>query len=346
MDEGGFQIVGHSFDVPFRRRSDYQDYTTFRVDDALDVFVSDRAAQTVQSRVAEAAPRESGGLLIGRSFRDDHGRYVVVTDAVCARHEAGAMGSFTLSPAETDALRREAAVRYPSGDAVGWWHSHLRPSEFSATDRHNQSVWKDQHDLGLLVFAAGSPWARMYAGPTSRGGVFPLPRNTAPPLPGIAPPGRPSQERQADQHPAFTILGPEHSQVPVTAGPTPHRRPLTRRSDAIWWVLGGLTVALGLLLIVQLSSGKGSNPPSVSSNAGKVTMSCSALTEPSGASPEEECRAHGRGRMTWFVDGRLQAFGPTLTFPMSPPERYHVTLRVNGRVAQSRIICYRGNCAG
>ncbi len=342
MDEGGFQIVGHSFDVPFRRRSDYQDYIIFRVDDALDVFVSERAAQTVRNRAAEAAPRESGGLLVGRSFRDDHGRYVVVTDAVCARQEAGAMGSFTLSPAETDALRREAAVRYPSGDAVGWWHSHLRPSEFSATDRHNQSVWKDQHDLGLLVFAAGSPWARMYAGPTCRGGVFPLPRKTAPPLPAIAPPGRSPQDRQGDQHPAFTILDQEHSQGQVTTRPAPQRRPLTRRSDAIWWVLGGLTVALGLLLIYHL----GSSSSSGNSTAAKVTMSCDPGLDSSGL-PVEHCRAHhGRGHMTWYVDGQREGSGPTFQLLLNSLVPYQVALRVNGRVVQRQIVCYPSNCGG
>jgi hypothetical protein len=67
-------------------------------------------------------------------------------------------------------MRLAAAHRagQPAADVVGWWHSHAQPSEYSDADRSTQGMWIPPDCVGLLVFAAGTPWAHAYLGPQAR----------------------------------------------------------------------------------------------------------------------------------------------------------------------------------
>jgi proteasome lid subunit RPN8/RPN11 len=324
MSDSQFQIIGHTFDVPFRRRSHYRDYVTFRVDE-LDVCLARDAAQMVRDRAAETAPREAGGLLVGRVFRDDGGQYVVVTGAVCAPLEAGRVGSFALSARGTDALRSLAAAVYPSADTVGWWHSHGRPSHFSTTDRRNQAVWKDPHDLGLLVFATGRPWALMYAGPDSRGGVPPTgdPLTSEFPASG-AEPARLGDSVQAATQPPVPAHGrPRVHRVPadlislarlvITAA----RRLKVPRLVAVPLLLGMVILGYGLLTRPAAHSGP------VTPAHRMVSWSC-AMSAPD----RMTCSAHGPGKLEWFVSGKRVGSGPAISFTLPAAARSVVSLVV------------------
>src|ERR1700722_20401940 len=168
MGESDFEIIEHAFDVPFRTRNVNAGHIAFRAGD-LDVYVMADVASRAGQWAGDALPRETGGLLAGRILRDNAGQYVVVTGIACAPAGAGGMGRFSLSPEETDQLRRALARDHPSADVIGWWHSHTAPSVYSATDRANQAIWTDPRNVGLLVFAQGAPWAAVYVGPQSRG---------------------------------------------------------------------------------------------------------------------------------------------------------------------------------
>jgi hypothetical protein len=168
MSDAEFEIIEHAFDLPFRTRNVNAGHIAFRADN-LDVYVMTDVASRARQWARGALPRETGGLLAGRILRDNAGQYVVVTGIGGAPAGAGGVGRFGLSPEETEQLRRALARDHPSADVIGWWHSHVTPSSYSATDRANQAIWTDPRSVGLLVFAQGTPWAGLYVGPQSRG---------------------------------------------------------------------------------------------------------------------------------------------------------------------------------
>src|SRR5450432_2869905 len=123
MDSPDFQIVERKFDVPFRKRILHVGYASFRAD-GLQVYAHPQVAARVREHASRALPRETGGLLAGRILRDDGGPYVVLTGMAVAPPEAGDVSRFSLSPGETENLRRKLSAQDPSADVVGWWHSH------------------------------------------------------------------------------------------------------------------------------------------------------------------------------------------------------------------------------
>jgi proteasome lid subunit RPN8/RPN11 len=205
VDNSEFQIVERRFDAPFRKRSLHAGCDTFRAAD-LQVYMLPGVTARLRQQAAQARPRETGGLLAGRILRDDEGRYVVLTGMAVAPPDAGDVGQFNLSPAETETLRRTLSAQDPSADIVGWWHSHSRPSHYSTTDRRNQAVWADPCHVGLLVFAEGTPWANLYVGPQCQGPF---------------PPERPPASRAGQPTPGRGRVKPQ----PAADGPAQAVRP-------------------------------------------------------------------------------------------------------------------------
>jgi proteasome lid subunit RPN8/RPN11 len=162
-----FDVVGREHGDPVRSRSVFAGSAAFWSDKSPAVLVAPMVVEQLRAAARKASPDEVGGLLVGRCFRDEDGPYVVTLGFVQALASDGVPGSITLSAERTSELRKQAAQQHPSMDVVGWWHSHLAPSGFSSTDRQSQRLWSQPMHVGLLVFAAGVPWAHAYLGPNA-----------------------------------------------------------------------------------------------------------------------------------------------------------------------------------
>ena len=147
----------------------------------------------------------------GASFVTRRVRTPFSLDAVAAPAGSGGAGYFAMTPELTARLRSEAAVRFPSCDVVGWWHTHTSVSNFSGTDRRTQRLWDDPRHVGLLVFASGAKQAQAYLGPDAELLV----------------------SRALDAKPAASR--PVVHQWPAEPVPRAEpKRPPTRRTDTAW----------------------------------------------------------------------------------------------------------------
>jgi len=171
MTDPMFKIEGIHQAVSFRPRMAFEGYHVFDDGDSAVLIGPDTALdlrKAASAAAGQARPRETGGLLAGRVLRDAGGQYLVVSGFVEAEPGSGNRAAFYISPEATAGLREKSSRTYPMADVVGWWHSHPRPSSFSQTDLSTQSIWKQPTSLGLLVFAAGEPWAAAYVGPQAK----------------------------------------------------------------------------------------------------------------------------------------------------------------------------------
>jgi proteasome lid subunit RPN8/RPN11 len=167
-DELDFEIVGRGQGAPFRSRTIFAGHSAY-ADSEHTVLVDPEVRVCLQTAAQAALPRETGGILVGRSLRDAEGGYTLVAGAISAPSDAGGHGDLQLSAELTSGLKEEGARQFPTCDPIGWWHSHQYPSEYSATDRHNQQIWSERHHVGILVFAhPNHEWARVYVGPQSQ----------------------------------------------------------------------------------------------------------------------------------------------------------------------------------
>ena len=137
-------------------------------DDGFELFLTRHTIDTMRETVQAAAPDETLGLLFGRSFRDDRGPYTLVTAATSAPAASAGPGHVQVTAAALADAKRRGERDHPALDTVGWFHSHDRPSEFSATDRQEQGTWTDPDAVGILVFQHGEPCAVAYRGPNAR----------------------------------------------------------------------------------------------------------------------------------------------------------------------------------
>jgi proteasome lid subunit RPN8/RPN11 len=153
---------------PFRPRSFFPGFDVFKATPGI-VLISPDTVKRLQEEAATAHPREAGGLLAGRVFRDADGPFTAVLDVVVAK-DAGQQGRIEMSPELTYELRRECARRFPGSDVVGWWHSHSAVSEYSKKDMKTQKIFSDPNHVGLLVFAQppDETWALAYLGPDAQ----------------------------------------------------------------------------------------------------------------------------------------------------------------------------------
>jgi proteasome lid subunit RPN8/RPN11 len=315
MGEAEFEIIEHAFDVPFRARNVHSGYVRFRADD-LDVYVTPAVASRAREWARDALPRETGGLLAGRILRDDAGQYVVVTGIACAPEGAGGVGAFSLSPEETELLRRALSQHHPSADVIGWWHSHGAPSQYSSTDRSNQAIWTDPRHVGLLVFARGTPWAALYVGPQSRGPFQP----SEPPQPSGPPqPSEPFQvlDRYGPQPPSRGNRGPRASGDPKA-----------RRRMALTALIAVMALAIIALLVKEFrpaAAHQSAVLPTVGSVAlsGTGSLDWSCRISPHGATPLARCHAQPRGAVQsikWYENksGTVRASGPDARLYLQP----------------------------
>src|SRR5215467_178183 len=278
MGGSEFEIIERRVDVPFRARTLHAGYVVFRAD-LLNVYIRPEIAASIRDRAVAAAPRETGGLLAGRILRDDRGHYVVVTGEATAPSTAGEFGSFSLSPNETEKLRRVLSERYPSADVIGWWHSHGAPSHYSGTDRGNQAIWTDPRHIGLLVFAQGTPWASLYVGPQSNG-----------PFPPAGPPPGMVRENSAQSPPAPGEFGTDDAQQRLWPGPP---RSVSWRPRGAAVILSALAILLVGVVIGWLALSSGPAPVKE-----QTVVSCRMTSKTTA-----NCRVPSKGTVAWVDDG-------------------------------------------
>lgn len=260
MTEPGFRIEGRQRTAPFLARSTFPDFHSFG-DVGCAVLVQPDAARAMREAAVRAQPRETGGLLSGRALRDDLGSYVVVSGFIEAPPTAGRPTRFEVTTGELGELRTLAARANAGADEVGWWHTHTMLSGYSQTDHNTQGMFERPDSIGLLVFAVGPHWARVYVGPDARDLGYPsVPRpSQAAELPAAAgPPQRPAAAGQAapwGQAPypngGDAPAGPARRRLLNIPGPPPvSRRP---NPQAIVLIILLALLALMLIMIFKLA---------------------------------------------------------------------------------------------
>ena len=213
-----FEVLPKLSKLPFRERDAFADlWHRFGGDGEDRLLIENDAVDAIRSAVARAAPNETLGFLLGRSFVDRRGEYTVVRLAIEAGGVERSLARVRLDHRASRDAAQAALERGPYLDLVGWWHSHPVPSGYSATDRAEQAGWSAPGHVGLLAFMSGSTWARAYWGPEAE----PL-RLRPPPAPSLPPPStsRPSQPcgRSFTEHRATPRAGSRRRVVVAAVG--------------------------------------------------------------------------------------------------------------------------------
>jgi proteasome lid subunit RPN8/RPN11 len=122
--------------------------------DSFAAFIHQNVRDAIFKEAYKAAPNETIGLLAGRVMRDEGGLYTLVLAAQGARHdEVEATPSHVRISASGYAQVRSRLESSAYGlDVIGWYHSHPRyPARFSPVDITEQSTWRDQNHLGIVI---------------------------------------------------------------------------------------------------------------------------------------------------------------------------------------------------
>jgi len=223
MTDGGAAFQPGQGELPFRPRSAFVAHEVFG-HGAGAVLVEPDVARDLRS-AAEFASQErriTGGLLYGRGWADDEGRYLVVDGFLEAgpgenpgdHVSRGGYDSFSLSAADLRLLREDAARMYTAALEVGWWRTLAGPGEFSPGDFGAQRELVGPGGLGLLVFGSGLEWGTAYLGPDgqvpgSARSFIPVPRPAPEPPrlqehgPGPAPATIPEQDAAPEPAPSL-----------------------------------------------------------------------------------------------------------------------------------------------
>lgn len=288
MTESAFVVVGARQAPPWRPRRTFRDYLPFSAE-ASTVLICESLATGLRRLAEYALPRETGGLLAGRIFRDQEGVYTVIFDVAQAGADSAGVGHIRLAPETTSALREQLAVAAPACDVVGWWHSHPGRMGFSATDLSNQRIWTDPNHVGLLVYARGPDWGCAYLGPDAR---------------LLTPTWRPSLKVRDPARPAH--------RSPSNGDPRPEIR-VGRRiwSRRVVFVLG--ICALATLVLLQVLTLHRIGKSDSSSAPRTYAWSCVAYSAKS-----YDCAVAGAATaapdgLGWLIDGQTIRQGPSLT---------------------------------
>ena len=229
MTDGGAAFQPGGGEPPSRPRSAYVGHEVFGHGDGA-VLVAPDVARDLRSAAESASleRRVAGGLLYGRAWADDDGRYLVVDGFLEAgpgenrgdRISRDGYDAFTLSDADLRLLREDAGREYSAALEVGWWRTLAGPGEFGPRDFTTQSGLVGPGGVGLLVFGAGLEWGTAYLGPDGR---TPGSARSFIPVPRPAPDAPPLPTREL---PALPAAAPEPRADPAPeAGPAPEPVP-------------------------------------------------------------------------------------------------------------------------
>lgn len=350
MTDPGFRIEQRQRTLPFLPRGTYADYWTFS-DAGRTLLVEPDAAKRIRETAQRACPHETGGLLAGRSLRDDEGQYIVVSGFTEAKAGSGAPAAFKIPVEDLGTLRTENARAYPGADEVGWWHSHSGPGGYSTTDRENQRMFDREDSVGLLVFANGFPWGTAYIGPESvnlgspRRGHAVSGGGSVPMGVGSVQPGS-GHVQLGNGHVLADSGGIPGPRVGPGAAPEADAGSWPRLAREQWRIvflsavafLSAVIIAGIALLVLHSRGGNGET-------ASAPNWSCSpsvTLTQPQPGAPPPavskfryyDCTATGSpGRVVWLGDGEQVQTGRRVRIPIGAPTRVQPELMTaNGTV--------------
>lgn len=94
--------------------------------EALPVFISEPVLDEVKALTLAAEARETGGILIGRLYRDPRraGVFAQVTAQIPARNTEASSTKLTFTPATWTEVQAALELRTQNEMMLGWWHSH------------------------------------------------------------------------------------------------------------------------------------------------------------------------------------------------------------------------------
>jgi proteasome lid subunit RPN8/RPN11 len=92
----------------------------------LPVFLDRKPADAIERHGLSDTSVELGGLLLGKECVDPDTKepFVVIAEALEARHYENTQASFTYTHDSWEALTREREQKHPELDVVGWYHTH------------------------------------------------------------------------------------------------------------------------------------------------------------------------------------------------------------------------------
>ncbi len=92
----------------------------------LPIFLDRRPADAIERHALRDTTVELGGILLGKECVDDETGepFVLITEALEARHYENTQASFTYTHDSWEEITREREARFPDLDIVGWYHTH------------------------------------------------------------------------------------------------------------------------------------------------------------------------------------------------------------------------------
>ena len=152
----------------------FDEYTTFGRSGTTQptVYIHDRTFYDLVADGARALPKETIGLLYGRSWQDAAGRWMVINRYVTAQpmEKSCSPVRSSLTAEGNASLRRRAELLVPAEECLGWAHTHtFCEPEFSSGDFGEQAR-KSVESVGLLAYRAEDEvvWRfSVYLGPTA-----------------------------------------------------------------------------------------------------------------------------------------------------------------------------------
>ncbi len=92
----------------------------------LPVFLDLRPADHIERHALRDTTVELGGILLGKECVDDETGepFVLVTEALEAKHYENTQASFTYTHDSWEEITRERDLKHPDLDIVGWYHTH------------------------------------------------------------------------------------------------------------------------------------------------------------------------------------------------------------------------------
>lgn len=301
----GFRVESVHQAAPFRARTTFTGYQAFG-EGSRAVLVEPQTAGSLRDAAHKAYPKETGGLLCGRTLRDHGGQYVLVSGFVQAGPGAGRSAAFEISPQQTEELRQEAHRASPTADVVGWWHSHPAVSSYSQTDLGTQAIFSQPDSVGLLVFARGDPWAMAYMGPQATElGYSTEVRATARPA-HAQENGQVEAESPADR-PVMRIPDPP---VPRRRTWTPADRPQRLLRLVIFTEAALIMALLVIILVAIVVSGLPSQISSLQRQVtGQVNSGEKQVTSQVGSMQQQ---------LSDQINGAARLSGPSVSFACAP----------------------------
>lgn len=312
MSEPGFKVERIHRGTPFRPRTVFHSYLVFSDPDGA-VLIEARIAEQLRAAASRARPNETGGLLAGRAFHDADGSYVAVCGYVEANEGSGRLANFQMSPQATERLSGESARIHKMADVVGWWHSHLGPSNFSPTDLGTQEMWTNPESVGLLVFADGQPWGAAHLGPTARRLTYSIP------APNPTPNGRTESTHPIGQSKGIRMKSmPQEGSYLLGHSGSWRTQRLWNLISLIAIIVIGLGVMIGLMTGLQSISGQLRQLNSMLAESGElpsISWSCAERSPLTYRCIATVSRISGSLR--WQLDGKDIATGlrTSITLP-------------------------------